>query len=378
MTLPPLWKVFRELDRVKQVGLAVLAKAYEPMLQRRHDQSRDAILDVSNGRIPLGRKIALLLVFQPSGISQTLLVTCRHLMSKGYASLVVSNAPISTEDRERLAEVTWKIIVRPNFGYDFGGYRDGILWLADRGIVPDRLLILNDSIWFPVWPDETLIDRMEAMPVDLAGAVSHPSQRRRMKSGHRPAFVESYFYLANRSALESRAFTVFWRGFRVSSIKHNAIHRGERRFSTFLKESGLTVRGVISIDAMIEAIKARDDAYLAKVLAYGVYTDQDLAVDRDQLLAADLAGHGWRARALAHVVTTMHRHGAYSSFPLAAFLELGVPFIKKSKLTIGGRVRPTHQAVLRNQVLRAVETGDLPAPEPAMLAEIASWEAHDR
>jgi Rhamnan synthesis protein F len=372
--MPPFWKVYRELDRTRQMLHAMIGRIYEPFVQRAHDRKRDQILQVRDGHVPLGQKVALLLIYQPKGVSPTVMLTCRHLVAKGYAPMVVSNTPLSDADLAALAVCTWKTILRPNYGYDFGGYRDGILWLQDRDIAPERLMILNDSIWFPVWPEETLIERMEALPADLAGAVIHPVQRRRKVSALRPAFIESYFYIANRPALQSAAFREFWQGFRVSSIKYNAVYRGERSFSHFLERGGLTARGIVSPETVVAAVAAEDDEFLAKTLTYGAYTDPEFETERDALMVSGTESPGWRASALAHVTKVAHRRSAYASFPYPAFRLLDVPFVKKSRLMFFGKTYGTVQIKMRTQLIRAIKSGDLPMPLPEVFAEITASE----
>ena len=373
--MTPIWKLYREMDRLRQAGQAAIGRLYEPFLQRRHDRNRDRVLAFHAGDLPLGPKVAVFLIYQPKGLRPSCLLTCRHLVEKGYSPLVMSNTPLGEADLRALQGVAWKVVIRPNYGYDFGGYRDAILWLQDQDIVPDRLMILNDSVWFPVWPGETLIDRMEALPVDLAGAVIHHAQRRRKIATLRPAFIESYFYIARRSAVESAAFQAFWRGFKVSSIKYNAVYRGERSFSHFMETGGLRAEGIISATAIVHAVAAGDDAFLARTLTYGAYTDPRFKAERDALLdPARRAAPGWREAALAHVDKVAHRRSAYASFCYPAVQALGIPFVKKSRLLFVGKAYGTVQIKMRTQLLLAIAAGDLPAPYPEVLAEIAALE----
>lgn len=374
MALPPLWKVYRELDRSCQALHAAIARVYEPIVQRRHDRNRDRLLQIQDGRVAQTGKIALFLVFQPKGLRPTVLQTCAYLVSRGYAPLVISNAPLQEADLQTLIGCAWKILVRPNYGYDFGGYRDGVLWLHDQGILPERLMILNDSIWFPVWPGETLIDRMEAAPADFVGAVIHPAQKRRKSAALRPAFLESYLYIVNQTALRSPAFYRFWQDFKVSSIKFNAVYRGERSFSHRLEQAGLIAQGIFHAEVLDAAIRARDVGFLRKVLDYGAYTDPDFQAERDALLARDSAEPDWRAAALAHIHKVIGRRSSYASFPYASFHLLGVPFLKKSRLTFLGTAFGTVQIKMRTQLLRAIDAGDLPPPYPEVLAEIRAIE----
>lgn len=377
MSLPPLWKVYRELDRTRQMLHAAVARLYEPFIQRRHDRNRDQLLQVLDGSHSASSRVALFLIYQPKGLSPTVAMTCAHLAAKGYAPLVISNTPLSEHDLATLAAHAWKVVIRPNYGYDFGGYRDGILWLQDHRIVLDQLVVLNDSIWFPVWPKETLIDRMSALQCDLAGAVIHPEQKRKSLSTRRPAFLESYLYLINRTALESPAFWAFWRNYKVSSIKFNAVYRGERSFSHALEQAGHSVKAVIDGDRAIEAMRAQDEDFLRKTLTYAAYTDPNFEAERDALMIAGASSSGWREQALAHVERVIRRRSVYASFPFASFHLMDVSFVKKSRLLFFGQAFGTVQIKMRTQLLRAVQNGDIPRPFPEVLAEMLAIEPSD-
>lgn len=352
----------------------MLARIYEPFIQIRHDRSTGRRLKFHEGAIQLNAKIAIFLIFQPSGLSATTLLTCSHLAAKGYAPLVISNAPVSDDDLELLKKNSWKVITRPNYGYDFGGYRDGVLWILDQGFQIDRMIILNDSIWFPAWPDENLIDRMEDLPADLVGAVLHPEQKRRRGARMRPAFLESYFYIVNRGLLQNRVFLSFWRNFRVSSIKYNAVYRGERSFPNFLQRAGFKFDGVIDADRIFDAILKMDNLFLQKTLAYGAYVDSDFEAERDRLVASQGRDADWRAAALDHIRKVLRRRSSYASFPYASFHLMGIPFIKKSSIAFLGQSVGSVQKKMRSQLLLAVNAGDIPPPLPEVLREIQAVE----
>jgi Rhamnan synthesis protein F len=367
----PGWKIARELDRARQQVRALFGHVWEPFAQRAHDRRRSEILDVENGQVPVRQKIALYLLYQPKGLLASTLLTCQHFVAKGYAPLVVSNTPLSREDRDRLNALCWKSVIRPNYGYDFGGYRDGILSLSDWSISPDRLIILNDSVWFPIGPGETLIDRMEAMDADLVGAVIHPAMTRRRNSTKRRPFLESYFYLANRQALTHPGFARFWQRFRVSSNKYNAVYRGERGFSHAMANAGLRVDGVLDPDKLLAALETADDLVLRKTLTYAAYTDEDFRAENATLVEQKTSAD-WRASTLAHFRRVVERRSFHASFPYASILLLGTPYIKKGTGTFLKRTYGTLHSVMRRQYLAAVRAADLPSPFPEVLAEIAA------
>ncbi len=210
----PGWKIRRELDRASQRLRAAIGKLYEPLIQRAYDRKRTSVVKVHQGGVPLTDRVALVLTYQPKGFAASLLKICAHLPAKGYAPLVVYNAPATEANLRILAPETWTILLRPNYGYDFGGYRDGILHLRDLGIVPSQFIILNDSIWYPLNDSDTLIERLEGSGFGLAGAMlqeGDPAKKAR-SSRHRD-FIESFFYLVDGACYRSAAFAKFWTDF---------------------------------------------------------------------------------------------------------------------------------------------------------------------
>ena len=63
------------------------------------------------------------------------------------------------------------IFERPNFGYDFGGYKDAFLYIIENNLSVERLILLNDSTWFPISSEKDLIRQMEQSNTDFTGAL---------------------------------------------------------------------------------------------------------------------------------------------------------------------------------------------------------------
>jgi hypothetical protein len=91
------------------------------------------------------------------------------MVENGFAPLVISNTPLSDMDRTTFQELSHMVVERPNFGYDFAGYRDGV-WLVEKlGLRPLEVLFLNDSVWFPISKSATLLSDMRATSQDYVG-----------------------------------------------------------------------------------------------------------------------------------------------------------------------------------------------------------------
>lgn len=356
----PVWKIRRELETASQQLQAIPERLIGPSRQRRLDSQFPNDFRVVNGAALLGPKVAIFLVYQPRGMSASAVATCRHLNERGYSVVLVANSPLSAADEQTLGRWVWRFVERPNFGYDFGGYRDGIRLLWHWSVSPDSLIILNDSVWFPLDRNETMLASMEVSSAGFLGALRHVDLPE-TDSEHAGIFL-SYFFMIKRAVLTSEVFVNYWNNYVSTSNKHLTVRRGERGFSRTLFAAGVPSEGLYSRDRFMALVAQQPATFLRQTLAYGAYTDPGLERARDALLRDDATSEAWRAQAIDHIRTVVNKRNFHSSFCFASIRLLGIPLLKKNKGEL--------QVRMRRQYLRAVSAGDLPAPEPAVLAEI--------
>ena len=366
----PGWKVKREFDRFWQQLRAGIGLIWEPFVQRRYDRMRESIITISDGARPAQEKVAVYLIFQPKEILKSTLQTCRMLDASGYAPFIVSNAPLPPDALAALGQVSWRIMQRPNYGYDFGGYRDGILHLRKSGITPDKLLVMNDSIWYPLGEVDTLLSRLEASGLDVAGTIVHRGFRKTLLRRRATRVIESYLFLFSAKAIQSRAFESFWGNYRMSSIKYNAVHRGERRVAETMLAAGLSADGLFGREEFMQAIATQNDGFLRDTLRYGAYTDDHLAEECAALLSEPTEAANWRSRALDHVARTTLKRNFHGAFVFASMQLLDMPYLKKGTGTFLKRSYGTLYTRMRAQYVAAVMANDLLAPRVDVLAEI--------
>ena len=103
-----------------------------------------------SGEIPLRNNIVIFLIFPEKGLKPSHLSTLNYFVNKKYSPLVISNCVLSAEDKIKIKRNSWFLIERKNYGYDFGGYRDGVLFLKDKLFKINNMILLNDSAWFPI------------------------------------------------------------------------------------------------------------------------------------------------------------------------------------------------------------------------------------
>lgn len=357
----PAWKLRREWARFKQQLAAIPEHFTEPAARARHDRAFAAGFPCVDGDVVPTGKIAIYLLFQPNGISDSTLLTCEHLRAAGYAPFIVSNAHLTDADKTRLSPHVWRMLERPNFGYDIGGYRDGIRQLIKWNVSPERLLIINDSIWFPTLDSNDLIASLEASDADLAGTILRERGEER--------FLESYLFHIPKPLFVSADFRDFWDQFQITSNKYKVIRRGERGFSAAMRAAGKTVLGQFSVPDFLESLSAQSADFIRKTIQYTAHNYEEYEADRQALLAESDAPD-WRQKALDHIAASLPRENIYSAFPYAMVHLNGYPILKKSNDRV---------AVLwRAAYLAAVQAGDIPEPPAAIMRELMAKCATDR
>lgn len=150
MPVPPPWKIRRELKRLADQGARLSASVIDGIRKPIYDATAHWRQTITPGQHVLTDRVAVFVIFQPQGLAASIILTLRHLRQNGYSVLVVSNGPLQPEDHRILTVNSSVVMERPNAGYDFGGYRDGIRYLWKLMHDVSRLVLINDSTWFPL------------------------------------------------------------------------------------------------------------------------------------------------------------------------------------------------------------------------------------
>jgi len=325
------WKLRREILRIQEQILGIVAEIYEPFLQKKYDRNRSKKLQWNEGSITSKEKIAIFLIFQPNGLLASSLWTCEYLISKGYTPLIISNARISEKDLERLKKICWRVVVRPNFGYDFGGYRDAIWLLTQWKVQPECLIILNDSIWFPIHSMENLIEKMEKSPADFVGALQLDPLKKSTNGGkkYRP-FFGSFFLLIKRNALRHPAFVKFWDEYKITSNKYKTIRRGERQLSHSMFDANISSCAIYTHQKLNNYLSGLSPKDLHNALDGLVSRQVDLNKRLIDCKAQFMPTSEWKKNALELALLVTKKQNFLFSAPTIAIRNFNVPYIKKS------------------------------------------------
>jgi hypothetical protein len=121
--------------------------------------------------LPVDR-VALLATQGGSRLAQTIETLIDAVRQQDGAIVLAVNGRLSDSLRASLAGRVAVVIERPPVGRDFGAYQAGIAFLARRGIVPARLLLANDSMFYDRAKTPALIQRFFTDPGDVLAATT--------------------------------------------------------------------------------------------------------------------------------------------------------------------------------------------------------------
>lgn len=249
----PVSKFKRELKRIALNAISAPAAVfdryfstifYDALLSRR--------VKKIDGELSLGEKVAIFLIYPQDGLNVGHIQSLKYLVSEGYSPMVVSNVSLSEQDLGLLVPLCHAALVRPNFGYDFGGYRDGVRAVSSLRRQIKYLALFNDSVWFPLPESASWLSAAERMRVDFAGALSHagPDWREAIKFAvgaekEKRKYAKLFHYcsfamLFSQNALKSDDFWKFWDRLPISSSKSRTVKYGERGLSKFMFRKGFS------------------------------------------------------------------------------------------------------------------------------------------
>ncbi len=357
MSFPPGWKIRRELyavlDQIKALGLMLV----NPLRKSKYDKRELRDIKIYNGDRNVGRHVVLYLIYQPGGLLESNYSAINGFLSQGSEVLIVSNGELEVSDLERLKSVTWRVIVRENIGYDFGGYRCGLNYLKSTNCNFESINLINDSIWFPIVPESNIFLQLQNAVIDFGGPVSLPDHKFEGAD-----LVLSYWLTIKSGLYNSEVFWRYWRKYVPTENKTLTVKLGERGLSRQMNKDGRDIAGVFTLEKFMMAIECATFDQLNLTLRYASFTDSSFEEECNDLLVSAEETESWRFSCVDFIRRVALKRNFLHSFCYPVISILGVPFLKKNNLKL--------QIEMRKKYLSAVKNGDLPMPEPHMFKEI--------
>lgn len=328
---------------------------------RLHDlRARFGAVRQTAGKVAETRRVTIYVIFPTGGLLESHKMALRYLVERGNAPVVVANAPLSPADRAQVLALCWRLIERPNFGYDFGGYRAGILSLGKDMALLETLALMNDSVWFPMPEATDWLAAAEALNVDFAGAVSnyavaHPSLDRFREAAWdydpaHPGFHYCSFALwFGRSVIGDPGFLNFWQRFRLTDNKFRTVQRGEVGLSQYLLSKGFSHGETLGSAQFGAEVERMDAAALEHWIRSLVVPEEPELANLGQEVLARRADADWPDLARAYLLTAAARTGMAYALPEYNLVVRGHPMLKKSPLRLAAEAARRTLHLLESQ-----------------------------
>ena len=304
MFLEPIRNFIRKLNRWRSVGGAYLSYAIS-FLRSPHQ----VINTWTNGEA-LRPRVAVFVHFDKDGIVQPfVLAYLKGLRANGFSVIFVTNSgKLEKASAAALHADCAAVLVRRNVGYDFGAMRDGLRHARLPQDNTEMVLVANDSVYGPLGDMGPMFERIDFNVAEVWGATESYQNR---------YHLQSFFLVAGRNALVSKAWKSFWTSVRPVSSKIWVISRYEVGMTQSLMKGGLRCAAIYPYKELVARI---DPGPLVNV-------EKDASEEKDPFVAN-------RKTHLARIL-----HAASHRLPLNPTAELwrqlldcGFPFLKRELL----------------------------------------------
>ena len=338
--MPGWWKIKREIWRIGRQFRNLPSNVFDAYLGRHYN---DNILSkkrrVLQGEQPASQRQAIYLMFPKQGFLPTHRCAIEYLIRKGLSVTIVSNLPLSADDEAAVLKLCHRYIERPNFGYDFGGYREAVLTIAPELPEIEQLVLMNDSAWFPLTDESDWLDDVATLNVDFAGSVCHfglPQPKAadfrdmtyEFKTNHHHFHYGSYALSVGPNILKCPEFLEFWRRLRLANNKDKTVRYGETGFTAWVIRNGFTHGDTLGVSRLADRLnKLTDKQLIDAAERIIIFDDVEMRLVRYDPFF-DIKAMP-REDLIRFLVTAAARQGPGYVIAYVTTLVFGYPFLKK-------------------------------------------------
>jgi rhamnosyltransferase len=167
-------------------------------------------------------------------------------LSSKYSIIYVISAEDSIKKDPlyfEISKLTSKIIIRDNLGYDFGSWKTGIKYLGEKLKDVNSLLLMNDSLYGPIFPMDQLICETLDSSFDIVSMTASE------QFGYHG---QSYYVSYSNKVINNKLFQFFWNNCPIKNIdsyedKIKMILKYEVRFFHILLKMGFSHKCLFNI-----------------------------------------------------------------------------------------------------------------------------------
>jgi hypothetical protein len=134
----------------------------------------------------------------------------------------ITNSALPENDFNKIKEKSLLIIKRPNYGFDFGAWKDGLdIFGFEQIKTYEQLILANNSCYAPVFRLEHVFSVMDNTNADFWGITIQPGDHNFAEH------IQSYFMVFNKNLVSDPCFESFWRRVKYELDIKGAIYHYE-------------------------------------------------------------------------------------------------------------------------------------------------------
>lgn len=184
-----------------------------------------------------GKDVAIFAIYPRSSQIRSITRIIDFLITHNFHIICVLNSSENTNEiSEHLLKFPVTIIIRENYGRDFGAYQSGINYLKHNGIKPNYLLLLNDSVYYFQKTKISFLD----------GKYKNYDWFSLFENYEYHFHAQSFFTGYSRKILENKDFIKFWENYYPSNERRHSIDKGEVALSQIILRAGFNNYSVIN------------------------------------------------------------------------------------------------------------------------------------
>ena len=156
---------------------------------------------------------------------------------------VVSNSRLTPASRTKLESVADTVFVRENVGFDVWGYKQALEAFGREKLAEyDEIILMNYTVFGPVYPFSEMFDRVEALDVDFWGVTSHakvdPNPYGTPGFPFLPEHIQSHWIAVRNRLFTSLEFEEYWDTMPMITSYAESIVNHESRFTQYFADKG--------------------------------------------------------------------------------------------------------------------------------------------
>jgi lipopolysaccharide biosynthesis protein len=151
------------------------------------------------------------------------------LRAAGLDVVVVSTSSRHETLVEKLEGRAVAAVTRDNIGFDFLSWARGLVLVRHAGMVDQRLVLINTSMYGPLAPMDGFLDSLWSLPADVLGVT---------ESREFGKHLQSYLLAFRGDVIGSERFAAYWERIRPATNKWGTILAHEQRWARDLAKGG--------------------------------------------------------------------------------------------------------------------------------------------